>query len=59
MSETVFAILYAFILERRLPTTAEILGVGLLIGGVSLGIRTASNASRISAAGSGPAAGAT
>ncbi|MCJ2092182.1 DMT family transporter [Methylobacterium sp. J-072] len=56
VSETVFAILYAFVLEQRLPTTAEIVSVVLLIGGVSLGIRAASNASRLSARGSGPAA---
>ncbi|MET3521872.1 DMT family transporter [Mesorhizobium abyssinicae] len=39
VSETVFAILYAFLLEWRLPTPAELLSMQLLITGVVLGMR--------------------
>lgn len=41
VSETVFAILYAFLLEKRLPTGSELLSIGLLILGVLVGIRSA------------------
>lgn len=39
VSETVFAILYAFLLEQRAPALSEVLSVGLLIVGVLVGIR--------------------
>ena len=39
VSETVFAILYAFLLEWRLPAPAELLSMQLLIAGVVLGMR--------------------
>ncbi|MFT4079334.1 DMT family transporter [Rhodomicrobium sp.] len=46
VSETVFAIIYAFIIEQRLPTATELINVTLLVSGVSLGIRAASKGSR-------------
>lgn len=44
VSETVFAILYVFLLEWRSPTTTEALSICLLVLGVVLGIRTAGRA---------------
>lgn len=44
VSETVFAILYGFLLERRPPTGTELLSTGLLILGVVIGIRSARRA---------------
>jgi drug/metabolite transporter (DMT)-like permease len=38
VSETVFAILYAFLLERRLPSPIELVSTVLLIAGVVLGM---------------------
>lgn len=46
VSETVFAIVYAFILDQRLPTTVELLSILLLVVGVVLGIRATSRSSR-------------
>ena len=44
VSETVFAILYVFLLESRFPTTTEALSICLLVVGVMSGIRTAGRA---------------
>lgn len=47
VSETMFAVLYAFILELRLPILPELLSIGLLVAGVVLGIRGAGRADRV------------
>ncbi|WP_152620975.1 hypothetical protein [Bradyrhizobium japonicum] len=41
VSETVFAILYNFLVERRFPNTFELPSLVLLVSGVAIGIHTA------------------
>lgn len=41
VSETIFAIVYAFLIEWRLPDFVELLSLALLVAGVAVGIRAA------------------
>ncbi len=42
ISETIFAIIFAFLLDGRWPTPAELSSMGLLICGICLGVRNTS-----------------